>query len=248
MSVTDSDALNMAVPQYPIDNIIAIFSGQFGVDAPTAVSSPKYAGEFNDTGFNDTCLTQCVFSTDDITYIDQDMQIPELGGAFPVFQTVNATAISRPNQAGVIANSWYDFVAGSGSAQTVYYKVLCIAKADQQFITPLPTDEILQYNSAQNYQKIFRQDSVAFSLGIGATDSLVVVHNLHYIPNVRAWLHYTVADEIVPASTQQYIDGAAYHNPVATTVQISDTAVTFDLVNAAGAIGFNLIYRIYLDS
>jgi|SRR5882757_594111 len=240
MSVTDATKINMAIPGYKIDQIIGIHSGSFLIAAPTFLSSPTTATDNFTTGFNDTCLFQGIFSVDGGTsWNDFGSYKPNLSTpAQPVLQTVTCQGWVTP--AGVFqayAQNFYDNVHATGTAYTVDYKVAFLAKDDQNAITPIPTNEILNYLSSFNYQKIFASDT--FANGGSPT---VVAHNLGYVPKVRAWGTSTLGSPFISGSMLSYdwFGGSNFN------VKIDTTNVTFDAITGYGTV--NIDYRIYLDS
>lgn len=241
MSVTQPTKINMAVPEYKIDQIIGIHSGSFSIAAPTFLSSPTIASDPFTTGFGDTCLFQGIFSTDGGTsWNDFGSYKPNLTTpAQPVLQTVTCKGWVTPS--GVFeayAQNFYDLVHSAGTAYTIDYKVVFLSKDDQSAITPIPTAEILNYLSSFNYQKIFKQNR--FSNG---GSPKVVSHNLGYVPKVRAWGTSTLGGAPFPSGSMLSYDwfGGSNFN-----IEVGTSDVTFDLITGYGTVVID--YRIYLDS
>jgi len=242
VSVTDATKINMAVPEYKIDQIIGIHSASFSISAPTpGPGSPATASDPFDTGFGDTCLFQGIFSVDGGTsWNDFGSYKPDLSTPTqPVLQTVTCQGWVTP--AGVFeayAQNFYDIVHATGTAYTVDYKVAFLSKDDQEAITPIPTNEVLNYLSSFNYQKIF--DGDRFANGGVPT---VVSHNLGYVPKVRAWGTSTLGGAPFPTGSMLSYDWFGDSN---FNIKVSTTDVTFEAITGYGTV--NIDYRIYLDS
>lgn len=251
MAITNPVALHMSIPDYLVDNIIGIHTGSFTVSAPTDLSSPTTATDTFTTGFGDSCLFQGVFSTDSgSTWNDFGVMIPNLTTAGqPVLQTV--TCYGWIDSSGILtANgvNYYDYVHSTSQSYTIQYKVVFFAKDTQGSITPLSTNEILQYNSAYNYQKIDLKGSFA-----NASTATTVSHNLGYIPKVRSWIDLTTStyagygNVSVPTNSISTPDLWPQTYPV---IKISTSSAIFNPIldgNGNLAVG-NIFYRIYLDS
>lgn len=242
----------MAVPAYKVDQIIGIHTGSFIVSAPAPFGSTTAADTF-DTGFGDSCLLQGIFSTDaGNSWNDFGTYRPNLTTpAQPVLQTVTNYGMVGPT--GIFtasAKNWYDNVHASGTAKTVQYKVLFIAKDTQGSITPLSTNEILIYSSAYNYQKYLPTLGSSFASTTGTT---TVNHPLGYVPKVRAWFSPTStsnnADGIsIPAGSITTMDNYQY----ATNVTVNTTAAMFSdvstTVSPRTTVNGTVFYRIYIDA
>lgn len=239
--VFDRTKIRMAVPTYEIDKIIGVVSGTFNIAAPTLVDQVKSSTSSHVTGFGATCYFQGIFSVDGgTTWNDFGAMIPDLSTpGFPVQETVDCNCSMIGGTLTVTGTSWWDNVHGTGTARTVQYKIALIAKNSQTSITPIPTEEILYYSSAYNYQKIFMKGQVAFNLaGTGVGSSSSVTHGLGYVPKVRAFYQETNGTlRMLPIGNYKI-------EPRVTT-----TNVTFyqDAYWDLTAINGNVEYRIYLD-
>lgn len=238
MPITNPAALNMAVPYDGIDNIIGAHTGSFFIAAPTGL--PVNASDPFTTGFNDSCLFQGIFSVDSgATWNDFGSMKPDLTTpGEPVFQTVTCQGWVDPT--GVFtayATNYYDNVHLIGTSYTIQYKVVFFAKDTQGLVTPIPTQQILAYQSAYNFQKIFSKGS--FANDIIPTP---ITHNLGYVPKVRAWGTAT-GSSVYPDNSLLSYDwfGSANFN-----IEVNTTTATFDAITGYGTV--TIFWRIYRDS
>ena len=250
MAITNRSAIYMASPEYPIDNIIGIHTGSFSVSAPSSTNSPTTATSTFTTGFGDTCLFQGIFSTNGTDWNDFGAMQPNLSTAGqPVLQTV--TCYGWVDSSGVFTATgvnYYDSVHNTGTAYTIQYKVAFLAKDSQGTVTPIQTNEILAYDSANNYQKIFSSGS--FSNGSGTT---TIAHNLTYVPKVRAWFDLSTSTTAgygyvtVPSNSISTLDLWPQTYP---QVEVNSTDALFaSILDGNGAVASGTVYyRIYLDS
>lgn len=239
MPITNPSALNMAVPYNGIDNIIGVHSGSFAIAAPTAISSPVNASDPYTTDFGDTCLLQGIFSVDaGATWNDFGSMQPDLTTVNqPVLQTVTCQGWVAPDGTfTAYGTNYYDNVHSVGTAYTIQYKVVFLAKDDQGAVTPLPTTQVLAYQSSYNFQKIFSKGSFANDV-----IPTVIPHSLGYNPKVRAWGTSTIG--VYPSGSMLSYDwfGSSNFN-----IEVTTSTVTFDAITGYGTV--NVFYRIYLDS
>jgi len=250
MAITNPAALSLAIPSNKIDQIIGIFPGTLSIPAPTAAQSVVYAEISQPTGFLDTCLTQCVYSIDNgATWNDGDMTIPTISSFNPVFQTVDVTSFSDSNTVGIMAANWYNNIANTGTAWTILYKIYCIAKSNQGFITPVNTTYKLNYTSSSNFLKIDKDNRTSMTLPVGTT-TYSVPHTPGYIPNARGYIEYA-SGRIIPVSPHQYpgTGFGANNNSVTTKVTIDTSNVNYIMANSlASAQAVYLHSRTYLDA
>lgn len=244
MAVITPSALNMAVPAYGIDQIIGITTGTMSIATPTSGSSPKQTTVNFAHGFGDSAYFAGIFTADGgTTYNDLGAMIPVISLGNPVFQTVGCDVTCDNTNLIITGTNYYNFVTGSGSPATVTYKIYMFAKNTMANpVTPLATSQILQYNSAFNYQKIFMQGTINLTVSSGSTGSVNVVHNLGYVPKVRAYLTTNATPTVLqPVSTA---------GPNDIQVRISTTTVTFfaDETGFGSNVNVNIQYRIYLES
>ncbi len=250
-SFSNPQAINMIIPDYKIDNIIGITTGSFAISAPT--SSPGYttATQTFNTGFNDTCLFQGIFSTDGVNWNDFGANQPNLSTpGQPVLQTV--TCYGGVGNNGVFTAyglNYYDLVHSVGTAYTIQYKVAFFAKDNQGAITPISTNEILQYDSSTNYQKI--HSSGSFSNAAGTT---TINHGLGYVPKVREWIIPTSntlaagGTITIPANTLVTPDWFTGYTNTGFATGIDTNNAYFTSINNGSAISATILYRIYWDS
>lgn len=236
--LTNPAAIFMAIPKYRIDNIIGIHTGSFGISAPTSSSGPITATQSFTTGFSDTCLFQGIFSTDSgATWNDFGANKPNLTTpGDPVLDTVTCQGWVTPT--GVFTAqglNFFDFTHNVGTAYTIQYKVVFFAKDNQRAITPLPTNEILKYNSGFNYQKIYLSGTFTNNTGSSTT----IAHNLGYVPKVRAWFISTTLSVANSLFSYDWAGQGGYN------ITVDNSNATFDAIVGDGAT--TVIYRIYLD-
>lgn len=244
MSVVNPFALNMAVPAYGIDQIIGITTGTLTTGTPTAPSSPATATANFAHGYGDSAYFAGIFSADGgTTWNDFGAMIPVISLGFPVLQTVDCNAVCDPTNLTITASSYYNFVAGTGAPATVTYKVYLFAKNTMaEPVEPLPTAEILQYNSVFNYQKIFMRGTANLTVTIGNTGSTTILHNLGYIPKVRAFRTNSSAPTILRPLSEGLVSDPQAH------ITSTDLSFTADETGLSGInLNTDIEYRIYLD-
>jgi len=244
MTVLNPFALNMVVPQYGIDQIIGITTGTLTTAAPTLISSPKTATANFAHGFGDSAYFAGIFTADGgVTYNDFGAMTPVISAGVPVFQTVGCNATCDATNLTITASSYYNFAAGTGTAATVTYKVYLLAKNTMsQPLAPLPTAEVLQYNSAFNYQKIFMKGTTNLTVGSGASGSVNILHNLGYIPKIRAFRIDAATPTILQPLANGFVSDPQAH--------ITSTLLTFAADETGGGginLNTNIEWRIYLD-
>lgn len=246
----DFTKIAMSVPRKGIDKIIGTFEGQINVAAPTALQQVFFAENLHLTDFQKPCLTSCIYSLDGgATWNDDNMTIPDLSGPLPVFQTVDVSSFSRGNNVGIACSNWYNTTSGSGTARTVTYKIYCLARKEQGATVPIATRERTYFKSTDNYLKILDEDIEPYSLGISGTAQKVFSHEQSIVPSARGFVEYVAAQEIWPLTTNQFpaTGLASLHNPVAGSIKLDETSVTYDLVNFGSAVSVRLHWRAYLD-
>lgn len=250
MAVVDPTAVYMVAPEYNVDNIVAIYTGTLSTTAPAGAGTYTTATATHITGFGDSCYLQGIFNVDGgVAYNDFGSYTP--AGTQLQTQTVRAFVTSA-GVLTVIGVNWYNAVAGSGAPHTMSYKIALMAKNNQNNITPVGTNEVLYFNSAYNYQKIFMQDQVASP----TTGNVTITHNLGYVPKARAWYqpsaNITGGDigYTLPANCIATLDWLTlYDNAIPQMygqTQISTTNLVFSPMN--GTSQGTLHYRIYLDA
>lgn len=193
----DHTKINMAVPLYDIDKIIGIHTGSISVGAPTSGTPDfglKTGTDVFNTGFGDTCYFEGIFSIDNgVTWNDFAAMTPDLSlPTAPQFQTQDCNCSMIGGVLTTTAYNYYNTAHSTSAAHTYLFKIALIAKNGQGRIAPLATNQILAYNSAFNYQKVFLKGPIPFNLaGTNTTKSAVVNHNLGYVPKVRAFYQET---------------------------------------------------------
>lgn len=248
MAVTEPSAINMSVPDYTIDQIIGVFTNTLSIGAPTPSPGEITVNDVKPHGFGDSCYFQGIFTTDGgVTYNDFGAQTPNLAPPEPQFQTVDVEAIIDTANVNINITNFYDVAHSTSSAYTVTYKIYLLAKNTMaKPITPIKTNNVLLYNSSDNYQKAFLRGTVPINVASGATGfSMDILHNLQAIPKVRAFF--------LPTSSPKTVYGI--NNPPLSAPAIEAHITTTDLVfysdqGAIGALGVNgnIEYRVYLDS
>lgn len=146
----------------------------------------------------------------------------------------------------------YDSIGVVG-AGTVRYKVWCNWIDDYDSSNPSIesisyTNEPVQFDSRENYQKIADQDVQTFSGGsFGAVETKTILHGLGYTPNAKAWFE-ALPDEVWP------LNGGGVSNPFAFSdtidegeLRITDTDIQVTL-NRYSGVSKRAWYRIYYDA
>lgn len=226
-----------------VDKVIGVASGTIDSPAPTALGQVTNTTQTFNPGFGDGYYVRGIFSTDSGTsWNDFNVNIPNLTTpAQPVLNTVSAiAAVSQAGILNVIAVNWYDIVHSTSSNYSVMWKAALIAKNNQGSISPLPVNEVINFDSRlYNYQKIAFQGEIPVTLTSGSGFTTTVTHNLGYVPRVRAFFqHYTSQEKMTDL-----------WNWTAIETRPTTTDVTFFLeptnsfINATGQIE----YRIYYD-
>lgn len=174
-----------------IDKVLRVEEGSFNVAAPTGGLGDitRDGSEAFSTGIDDTTFFYGIYSIDGgATWNDFNSTVVVISGGFPVFQTCDVWGESTNGTFTVRARNWYNFVSGTGTARTVLWKVAIIAKRDQALVPKGNTNEVLQFTSKYNYQKIAVDDIVTHTLVSGARNTYTVDHSLGYIPFARIFI------------------------------------------------------------
>lgn len=249
MSILNPDAIHMSVPDYRLDNVIAVYSGTIALGAPGVGSVTEATDTFNH-GFGDSVYPVGVFNVDgSAQFNDFGVEIPNTAPPFPQFQSQGCVAVCTTTQLQVTAYNWYDTAHSSGAAHTISYRVYVLAKNTMaQPITPQSTNQILQYDSSYNYQKILMQGTINLTVPNGSTGSVSVVHGLGYVPKVRAFRFNSGGfSTCVPLNSPGTPTIPSY---IQIVPRISTTSLTLfaDCSFGVGGVNANIDYRIYLDS
>lgn len=251
MSILNPADIVMAAPDYGQDQIIGIITNTLSVAAPTSISQFTTTTDPKPHSFGDSCYFDGIFSVDGgITWNAFGTQTPNLTTPTqPVFQTVDCEAYVDTVNVNVNITNFYDNVHGKGTAYTLQYKIYLIAKNTMaQPLTPIPTNQILTYDSSKNIQKILTSRTVAINVAGGAVgSSSSIAYTLGYIPKIRAFFLPTATPTtvfplnqiVVPPTTAPQIEA-----------HITPTALVFFCDNTLGlsTISGNIECRIYLDS
>lgn len=242
MAATNPSALHLLVPDYPLDQIIGVTSGTLSVAAPSGFVNTTANANFAH-GFGDSAYFQGIFTADGgTTWNDFGSMIPITVAGNPVFQTVGCSAICDTTNLTITLTSYVtNFVTGTGSAATITYKVFLLAKNTMaQPVNPLPTNQILSFSSGFNFQQIAYKGSLSLAVSSGASGSVSFIHNLGYVPIVRAFQFLSASPTVCrPIGTAFIADPQ---------VELTNTTLTFfaDLGSSGSSLNTNIHYRIYL--
>lgn len=241
----DRTKINMAVPLYDVDKTIGIHTGTITVAAPIA-GAPDFGLKTGidtfDTGFGDSCYFEGIFSVDSgVTWNDFGAMKPDLSlPTAPQFQTQDCNCSMINGILTTTAYNYYNTAHGTSAPYTYLFKIALFAKNTQGRVTPLSTNQILAYNSAYNFQKIFLQDSFPFNLaGTNTTKSTAINHGLGYFPKVRAFYKESSGSlRMLPISNYE----------IEPRVDASNVTFYHDAYWDTVAINGSVEWRIYLDS
>jgi len=247
MAILNAAALNMAVPEYTIDQIIGSFTGSLSLTAATSGGGYTQSTATIPHGFGDNCYFWGIFNVDgSSTYNDIGAQTPDLSGAFPVFQTQTVDISSDLTNVYVTGTNFYNYTAGSSSAHTLGYKIYLLAKNSMlNPIAPLATAQILQYESFYKFQKCFQKGTINLTVGAGSTGSTSIIYNttLTDTPKMRAF--YTTSAS--PNTMLPLYGTALTSSQIETNITSSSLTFTADLSGLGSGINSNIEYRLYLD-
>lgn len=246
----DISNLTMAMPKYATDKILGVYTGTLSIAAPTVGQQNLYTEVTIQTGFNDSVLTQAIYSTDNgVTWNDDNQSIPNLIPASFALQTLDVTSFSGTNIVGLATENWYNSSSHTGTPYTILYKIFALAKSNQGVLTPTATNYKLSYTSIDNYLKIVPglDNSVSETIATSGTTTFNSPHNLGYVPTSRAYVEYSNG-RIWPATRNQY-PGTAFgtnNNQIETSIQIDTTSTNYVMTNTGATASFNLHYRTYV--
>lgn len=194
MSLIDNIEKVALTTTLPSDLILGTYEGSISVAAPGAtVLFPTMTTNSNTfaTGINEKTLFQGIFSVDGgTTWSDFNSSTPVQLGSWLNLQTQLAYAKINAGSFTVIAENWSRTSDGtnfSGSAYTFMYKVVLFAKMTQGDVEPQAFLQPRTFNSAYNYQKIYRENVYNFVFPVG-TSLLILNHNLGYVPKIRMFV------------------------------------------------------------
>lgn len=229
MSIFDPTKIQMTAPQFPLDQVIGVKTGSFGVAAGGPSGAQTNGFDSWQTGFGDQCLFIGLFSVDNGASWYTD------GSSFP--NGVDSTAGQLTLQFGISAD--VDGTVGvnanntTRSAYTVLYQVAMMSKPDQPPLTPMPTVQKLSYKSNLNYMKIAKEGV----LTLPNSGSQVINHGLGYVPNFLIW---TCVDENVTNDQRVLFRGGTQGGVI--------DSQNLTLKNPFSTRNAKMYYRIYLDA
>lgn len=246
MSVSNPSVINLAIPDNQIDQIIGVFSNTLSLPAPTSAQGYTFASDTKAHNFGDSCYFQGIFTQDGgTTWNDFGAQTPASGG---FFQSVDVEAYTDSSNIYVQMVNYYDVNNNTSQAYTVTYKVFLLAKNTMANpITPLSTNNIILYNSNNNFQKIFMSGTTSISVAAGSTGySSTITHNLGYIPSIKAFF---INGNNQVFALNQWAQPIPDSVPAIEAHITSSTLVFYSDQSGFGAPGVsgNIDYRIYLD-
>lgn len=226
--------------QYTVDKIVNVIQGSYTSSA--LVTETHTLSGIGTTiyffrvphGFNRPVFCDLLTSTDNATFSDDGVS----GGKI------------------AISDSTYVYILdgiGAPSGGTTYYKIICtwIDNYDttnptiQPFQSPYKNT---QFDSRNNYQKIYLQDVIRFSGGtFGATETATVNHNLGYTPNYKVWFE-GLSGKVMPinfgGATNAFNFDDAQNE---CDSKMDSTKLSLQTSDFSGA-SFKAWYKIYLDS
>lgn len=185
---------------YSVDKIVRIFSGSFVTGTDTITRSYTLAASPNSVSFyriphglTRPVACEMLWSVDNTTFLD--------GG---VFNSSNYSTIAYSDSTYV-----YIFVplsSGGAYAGTVYYKVWCNWIDDYDttnpWVTPITySDNPLQFDTRENYQKIYTYGELSFAAGTaGSQSTQSVTHPFTYYPNAKVFFE-AFSNEVWPLNS-----------------------------------------------
>lgn len=250
--MSDPTKANIYWPFNQIDKIIDVVTDTVTIAAPASSGSGTTTLTKNYAhGFGDSAYFQGVFTSDTATYNDFGAQTPRLTTpGEPVLQTLDCNANVSVTNLNVTLTDYYDFVNSVGVGYTVTYKVYLLAKNTMAVpVQPLTTGSKAQFDSRYNYQKIFKQDTIALIVAAGATGSVSVTHGLGYIPKVRAFWFNSGSSICHPINYSPQLGDSGGIDSI--QVEITSTTLTFFSDQSSFlSLGINgtVEYRIYYES
>lgn len=249
MAIRNPAALHLIVPDYPLDQIIGYFTGTVTVAASSG--SPVQVTTSIPHDFGDSCYFQGVFTTDGgATFNDFGAETPNLTTPTnPVLSTFDCNATTDTTNVNIIMTNFFDTLHGTSVPVTATYKIYLLAKNTMaQPVTPLPTNQKLSFSSKFNFQQIAHKDTLNLNVASGATGSASFIHNLGYVPVVRAFLFETASPTICKPII--YSPGIGIQGGIdSIQVQLTSTTLTFFTDQGSFlSLGLNasIEYRIYL--
>lgn len=181
---------------YDIDKIARIFTGSYNDATNVITRNYTYAGmplavKFYRIphGMSRPLACELQWSVDGgLTYLD---------GGMSTSSFLSNIAFSDDTYVYI-----FDLLGVMGVTE-VHYRIYCSWIDDFDTTNPLETvvtynDVPQQFDSRENYQKIYKKDELTFTPGVfGANETQVIVHPLGYAPNVKVYFE-AFAGEVWP--------------------------------------------------
>jgi hypothetical protein len=189
MPIKNPAVIEAAVPQNQMDQIVDIITGSFSVGAGVTDAfgfvTDTQASDQKDLFMNDLFLFKGLWSCDGGATWQEMGNTLVLGNQSGGLRELNVDCdISRDNLLSPNSTQIYITADNSGSSGfTIQYKILLMARYDQDHVPSRPLLQKLRYSSKNNYMKILADSSADLNTG-GQT---VIPHNLGYIPNINVW-------------------------------------------------------------
>lgn len=219
--------------QYAVDKIVGVYNSSFNAATQTTVIGGYLYQYAIPHPFTRPVFCELLWSTDGVNYADGG------GGVFSGTQGISYSDASNI------------YVTTGLNIGMIYYKVIASwidnYDATNPLITPiLNTTNNFYFDSRNNYQKIFRQDTQMLS---GVSGSLSYIHALGYTPNFKVFFE-SVSGQVWPAIAGGVSDFFLYdfitqYECAATTTV--DT-LTMALQGSASSVSSRVWYRVYLNS
>ncbi len=232
MSLLTNAANVQFATEYPIDKIVGIYRGSYNSATQTTTLGGYLYQYTIPHKFTRPVFCELLWSTDGVTYAD--------GGSGTLSGT-SGIAYSDANNI---------YVTTGLASGTIYYKVIAswIDNYDttKPAITPiLDTTQNFYFDSRNNYEKIYKQGSLALT---GTSGTLSVIHELGYAPNAKVFFE-SFTGQVWPSISGGAEDFFLYD--FATQYECA-TTITTSLVNMAlqgggSSVSARVWYRIYLN-
>jgi len=247
MTALDNLARNYAKTAYTtafdVDKIIGVREGIIQVPAPTAINSTVVLDTEVQTDFGDYYYVKGIFTFDGgVTWNDMNAQVVDVSNpAAPVFQVCDMYGIVGSQGTLVVRiQNYYNFVAGTGTARTVHYKIVMYARNGQGKIIPETIPNKFQFTTKDRWiQKIARKGEIPFNIVAYTDQSTTVTHNLGYVPKVEMFYYrYGSPGTLFPAWATYRLEA-----------RVTETDVTFLILgdqsfeDATGQIEYRIYYE-----
>lgn len=255
MAITDPTKLVIAVPENRIDQIIDIKEGSFSVGAGSTDAfnevTPATAEDTASTWQGALFLFKGIWSHDGGASWHEFNNSVILGDYANGLRTLTVNC-ELGGTGGIDSNGggayFVDASNYGSSGYTILYKILFLARPDQQNIPTNKLIQALRYSSKYRYMKIFLDSSFNAPTS-GATP---IAHNLGYVPNVSAWGLYSINSangggyNFLPMGGGDH--GGGFGADQSNTIDTSN--ITFRVINPAPTFYdfVRIYYRVYLDA